>query len=244
MAPFIFNPSGFDWLKTVYDFDDFMNWIWYKGGKADQCWEVWWYEEHDHLHSTGIWGKVLEILIDIRFLFLQYGIVYRLRIANKSTSILVYLVSWIYVVVALAIYLIITYAQDKYAAKRHICYRSFQALVIGFILLVIIVLLAFTNLEFIDLVTSILALMPTGWGLISIAQVLRPLLQPTMVWEIVVVVARLYEMIFGIIVMIPVALLSWLPGFQTLQTRILFNEAFSRGLQISRILVGKKTNIE
>ena len=71
-----------------------------------------------------------------------------------------------------------------------------------------------------DLVTSILALMPTDWCLISIAQVPRPLLQPTMVWEIVVVVARLYEMIFGIIVMIPVALISWLPGFQTLRTRI------------------------
>jgi len=160
------------------------------------------------------------MLIDIRFLFLQYGIVYRFCIANKSTSILVYLVSWIYVVVALAIYLIITYAQDKYSSKRHICYRSFQALVIGFILLVIIVLLAFTNLEYMDLVTSILSLMPTSWGLISIAQVLRTLLQPTMVWEIVVVVSWLYEMLLGIIVMIHVASLSWLPGFQTLRTRI------------------------
>lgn len=41
MAPFIFNPSGFDWLKTVYDFDDFVKWIWYGGilVKADQSWE-------------------------------------------------------------------------------------------------------------------------------------------------------------------------------------------------------------
>ncbi|MBA0574840.1 hypothetical protein Golob_024793 [Gossypium lobatum] len=27
MAPFVFNPSGFDWLKTVDDFDEFMNLI-------------------------------------------------------------------------------------------------------------------------------------------------------------------------------------------------------------------------
>ncbi|MBA0798917.1 hypothetical protein Gohar_009466, partial [Gossypium harknessii] len=58
MAPFVFNPSGFDWLKTVYDFDEFMNWIWYRGGvfaKAEQSWERWWYEEQDHLRTTGLW---------------------------------------------------------------------------------------------------------------------------------------------------------------------------------------------
>nr|KJB77266.1 hypothetical protein B456_012G128700 [Gossypium raimondii] len=57
MAPFVFNPSGFDWLKTVDDFDEFMNWIWYHGGvfaKAEQSWERWWYEEQDHLRTTGL----------------------------------------------------------------------------------------------------------------------------------------------------------------------------------------------
>eukprot|EP01018_Ginkgo_biloba_P024102 Gb_37962 [translate_table: standard] len=245
MAPFLFNPSGFDWLKTVYDFDDFMNWIWYEGGiltKADQSWEVWWNEEQDHLRTTGLWGKVLEILLDIRFFFFQYGIVYQLGISGKSTSILVYLLSWIYVVVALAIYLVISYARNKYSAKQHIYYRAIQALVISITILVVVVLLEFTGFKFIDLVTSLLAFIPTGWGLISIAQVLRPFLQHTLVWETVVAVARLYEIAFGIIVMIPMAVLSWLPGFQSMQTRILFNEAFSRGLQISRIISGKKSN--
>ncbi|MBA0649084.1 hypothetical protein Goklo_016690, partial [Gossypium klotzschianum] len=97
MAPFVFNPSGFDWLKTVYDFDEFMNWIWYRGGvfaKAEQSWERWWYEEQDHLRTTGLWGKLLEIILDLRFFFFQYGIVYQLGIANHSTSIAVYLLSW------------------------------------------------------------------------------------------------------------------------------------------------------
>lgn len=245
MAPFIFNPSGFDWLKTVYDFDDFMNWIWYRGGvftKADQSWETWWYEEQDHLRSTGLWGKLLEIILDLRFFFFQYGIVYQLGIANKSTSIAVYLLSWIYVVVALAIYVLIVYARDKYSAKEHIYYRAVQFLAICLTTLVIIILLRFTSFEFIDLLTSLMAFIPTGWGMISIAQVIRPFLQSTVVWETVVSVARLYDILFGVIVMAPVALLSWMPGFQSMQTRILFNEAFSRGLQISRILTGKKSS--
>lgn len=68
----------------------------------------------------------------------------------------------------------------------------------------------------------------------------KPYLEGSPLWSTVVAVARLYEFGMGMLVMLPVACLSWLPGFQAMQTRILFNEAFSRGLQISRILVGTK----
>lgn len=244
MAPFLFNPSGFDWLKTVYDFDEFMNWIWFRGGvfaKAEQGWERWWYEEQDHLRTTGLWGKFLEIVLDLRFFFFQYGVVYQLGISDGSRSIFVYLLSWIYVGVALAVYSTVAYARDKYAAREHIYYRLVQFLLIIIVVLVIIALLQFTEFKFLDIFTSLLAFIPTGWGFISIAQVLRPFLQDTMIWETVVSVARMYDILFGVIVMTPVAVLSWLPGFQSMQTRILFNEAFSRGLQINKIVTGKKS---
>ncbi|XP_010269904.1 PREDICTED: callose synthase 12-like [Nelumbo nucifera] len=245
MAPFVFNPSGFDWLKAVYDFDDFMNWIWYRSGvgtKADQSWETWWYEEQDHLRTTGLWGKLLEIILDLRFFFFQYGIVYQLGISDGNRSIGVYLLSWIGIIVLIGAYLIIAYSRDIYAAKRHIYYRLVQFLAVVITVVVIVVLLEFTHFKFIDIFTSLLAFIPTGWGLISIAQVLRPFLQSTVVWEVIVSIARMYDILFGVIVMAPMALLSWMPGFQSMQTRILFNEAFSRGLQISRILTGKKSN--
>lgn len=245
LAPFIFNPSGFDWLKTVYDFDDFMNWLWYSGGvftKAELSWETWWYEEQDHLRTTGLWGKLLEIILDLRFFFFQYGVVYQLGITGGNKSIAVYLLSWIYMVVAVGIYITITWAQNKYAAKEHIYYRLVQFSVIMVMVIFIVLLMEFTKFEFLDIVSSLLAFIPTGWGIILIAQVLRPFLQTTVVWDTVVSLARLYDLLFGVTVMAPVALLSWLPGFQSMQTRILFNEAFSRGLQISRILTGKKSN--
>ncbi|XP_023743612.2 callose synthase 12 [Lactuca sativa] len=244
MAPFIFNPSGFDWLKTVYDYDDFMNWIWFRGGvfvKSEQCWEKWWDEEQDHLRTTGIFGKVIEIILDLRFFFFQYGVVYQLGIAGNSKSIAVYLLSWIYILVAFVIYSIITYARDKYGAKEHIYYRLVQFLVIILGVLIIIGLVEFTEFEFLDLLTSLLAFVPTGWGFVSIAQVFRPVLENTRIWGTVVSVARTYDIMFGVIVLSPVAFLSWMPGFQSMQTRILFNDAFSRGLQIFKIIVGKKS---
>lgn len=244
MSPFVFNPSGFDWLKTVEDFGDFINWLWYKGilAKAEQSWETWWYEEQDHLRATGLWGKLLEIVLDLRFFFFQYGIVYHLRIVGDNTSITVYLLSWICLIVAVGLCIVIAYAEDKYAAKNHIYYRLVQFLVMTITILVIVLLIRFTDIVLVDFIKSFLAFVPTGWGMILIAQVLRPFLQSSVVWESVVYLARLYDMIFGLIVMVPLAFLSWMPGFQQMQTRILFNEAFSRGLQISRILTGKNSN--
>ncbi|KAK3433100.1 hypothetical protein EUGRSUZ_D00622 [Eucalyptus grandis] len=244
MSPFIFNPSGFDWLKTVIDYNDFMKWIWNDGGmftKADQSWETWWYEEQDHLRMTGRWGKLWEIILDLRFFLFQYGVVYQLGITRGNTSVVIYLLSWIYMGVAIAIYVIMAYARDKYAAKEHKYYRLIQLIVIVVVLLVIVVSLGCTHFEFLDLVKGLLAFVPTGWGLISIVRVLRPFSQSTVAWGTVVSLARLYDMLFGIIVMAPVALLSWLPGIQEMQIRILFNEAFRRGLQISRILRGRKS---
>ncbi|QCE09672.1 callose synthase [Vigna unguiculata] len=245
MTPFLFNPCGFDWLKTVRDFDEFMNWIWQRQGffaKAEQSWERWWYEEQDHLRLTGIWGKLFEIILDLRFLIFQYGIVYRLDIAAGSTSIGVYFVSWIYVFFVFGIYVVVAYSRNEYEAKQHLYFRLVQSLVIVLAILLILVLMKFTKFKFMDIFTSLVAFIPTGWGMILIAQVFRPFLQHSIVWNVVVSLARLYDTLFGIIVMVPVALLSWLPGFQPMQTRILFNEAFGRGLRIFQIVTAKKSS--
>ncbi|GMH15847.1 hypothetical protein Nepgr_017688 [Nepenthes gracilis] len=247
MAPFVFNPSGFDWLKTVNDFDDFISWIWHGSGvstTADKSWETWWYEEQDHLKTTGLWGKLLEIILDLRFFFFQYGIIYQLKITDGNTSVSVYFLSWIYMLSIVGIFMIIAYAQDKYAAREHIYYRLIQLLIIVVIVLVIVLLWKFSKFEIIDIFTSLLAVIPTGWGFILIAQVLRPFLQSSVVWETVVSLARLYDLMFGLVVMAPVAFLSWMPVIQSMQTRILFNEAFSRGLQISQLLTGRRSNID
>nr|XP_024357146.1 callose synthase 9-like isoform X3 [Physcomitrium patens] len=53
-APFIFNPSGFEWQKTVIDFEDWTNWLFHKGGIGDEgkkSWEIWWDEEQAHVQT-------------------------------------------------------------------------------------------------------------------------------------------------------------------------------------------------
>ncbi|KAJ0439933.1 putative 1,3-beta-glucan synthase [Helianthus annuus] len=48
----------------------------------------------------------------------------------------------------------------------------------------------------------------------------------------------------GILIFAPIAMLSLFPFVSTFQSRLLFNQAFSRGLEISLILAGNKTNVQ
>ncbi|PSS26440.1 Callose synthase [Actinidia chinensis var. chinensis] len=93
-------------------------------------------------------------------------------------------------------------------------------------------------MTFKDIIVCILAFMPTGWGLLLIAQALKPLAHRVGIWGSVRTLARGYEIIMGLFLFTPVAFLAWFPFVSEFQTRMLFNQAFSRGLQISRILGG------
>ncbi|MCO5580530.1 hypothetical protein L7F22_034398 [Adiantum nelumboides] len=95
LGPFLFNTLGFETLKLFRDSDDLRDWMWdkkaikYKDAKQeeDETWEkynanpkrgwhIWWDKEHEHLKNTGFWGAVLEIVLSMRFFFLQYGVEY------------------------------------------------------------------------------------------------------------------------------------------------------------------------
>ena len=75
---------------------------------------------------------------------------------------------------------------------------------------------------------------------LQIAQAFRPYVVYIGLWDAIRSLARLYEYLFGTILFSPIAVLAWFPFVSEFQTRLLFNQAFSRGLQISRILAGRK----
>ncbi|XP_026441967.1 callose synthase 9-like, partial [Papaver somniferum] len=87
-APYVFNPSGFEWQKTVEDFRDWTNWLLYRGGigvKGEESWEAWWDGELEHIRTFG--GRLMEILLSLRFFIFQYGIVYKLHASGDDTSL-------------------------------------------------------------------------------------------------------------------------------------------------------------
>jgi callose synthase len=75
---------------------------------------------------------------------------------------------------------------------------------------------------------------------LQIGQACSPLIKRTIIWDSIMELGRTYENMMGLVLFLPIGFLSWFPFVSEFQTRLLFNQAFSRGLQISRILAGQK----
>ncbi|XVF20923.1 hypothetical protein REPUB_Repub12eG0045600 [Reevesia pubescens] len=242
-APFIFNPSGFEWQKTVNDWTDWKRWMGIHGGvgiQPEKSWESWWDEEQEHLRYTSIRGRVLEILLALRFFIYQFGIVYHLDIAHHSKSLLVYGLSWFAVFVILIVPKMVSVRRlQMFHMGLQLPLRMLKGLVFLFLLAIVIILFKLCGLTVSDLFASIIAFTPTGWAFILIGQACRPLL-PKLIWGPIKELARAYDYMMGLLLFTPIAILSWLPSVSEFQTRILFNQAFSRGLHISMILAGRK----
>ncbi|KAJ7945245.1 Callose synthase [Quillaja saponaria] len=242
-APFLFNPSGFEWQKIVDDWEDWTKWISSRGGigvPATKSWESWWDEEQEHLQYTGVLGRFWEIVLALRFFVYQYGIVYHLNIAKNDQSILAYGLSWIVIVAVMVILKIVSMGRKKFSADFQLMFRLLKLFL--FIGSIVTLCLMFTllNLTVGDIFASLLAFMPTGWALLQISQACKPMVKGVGMWGSVKALARGYEYLMGLVIFAPVAVLAWFPFVSEFQTRLLFNQAFSRGLQIQRILAGGK----
>ncbi|KAI4336268.1 hypothetical protein L6164_014813 [Bauhinia variegata] len=243
-APYIFNPSGFEWQKTVEDFDDWTSWLLYKGGvgvKGENSWESWWDEEQTHIHNLR--GRILETILSLRFLIFQYGIVYKLHLTGKDTSLAIYGFSWVVLVVIVLIFKIFTYRPKK-SADFQLVMRFTQGVSALGLVAALCLVVVFTSLSIADLFASILAFIPTGWAILSLAITWRKIVWRLGLWDSVREFARMYDAGMGMIIFAPIAFLSWFPFISTFQSRLLFNQAFSRGLEISLILAGNKANVE
>ncbi|PWA91082.1 hypothetical protein CTI12_AA094310 [Artemisia annua] len=242
-APFVFNPSGFDWQKTVEDWTDWKKWMGNRGGigiAQDKSWESWWDAEQQHIKYTNIRGRILEILLSLRFFIYQYGLVYHLNIARGSTSILVYALSWLVMITVLLALKLVSMGRRRFGTDFQLMFRILKALLFLGFLSIMTVLFVVCGLTISDIFAAFLAFFPTGWAFILIGQACRPCVKGIGFWDSIMELGRAYECVMGLVIFMPIVILSWFPFVSEFQTRLLFNQAFSRGLQISMILAGKK----
>eukprot|EP00898_Chlorokybus_atmophyticus_P000956 jgi/Chlat1/1861/Chrsp141S02179 len=241
-GPFLLNPSGLDWQKTVDDYKDFVAWLSHKGGygvAATASWESWWDEEQDYFFYTGWRGRLFEVILSLRFFVFQFGIAYTLSTA-RTTSIGIYIASWIMVAAILISVKVVNIFHAKYGGTSEFLFRLVKAFIFFAVVAAVIALLATGVITFGNIGHVLLALAPTFWGVVLIGVALRPWMERFGVFSVIRSIAQAYDTIIGLSILLCIAVVAWFPFFGEMQTRLLFNQAFSRGLQISRILAGKK----
>ncbi|KAM6584955.1 hypothetical protein CsatB_011957 [Cannabis sativa] len=242
-GPFLFNPSGFSWEKIVDDWKDWNKWIRQQGGigiQQDKSWQSWWNDEQAHLRCSGLFSRLFEILLSLRFFLYQYGLVYHLDISQQSKNVLVYVLSWIVILAVFLLAKTVNIGRKKLSTNYQLRFRLFKAGLFITVLSTIIMLSKICQLSLRDLIVCCLAFLPTGWGLITIAQAVRPKIDDTGIWDFARVIAKAYDYGMGVVLFTPLAILAWLPIISAFQTRFLFNEAFNRHLHIQPILAGKR----
>ncbi|KAL4198845.1 hypothetical protein AMTRI_Chr03g48090 [Amborella trichopoda] len=230
-APFLFNPSGFkgqeiveDWKaegqKIVEDWKGWKKWIKNSGGigvQQEKSWESWWDAEQSHLKYSGLSGKIIEIILSLRFFVYQYGLVYHLDITHEEKSILVYTLSWIVIATLLIAIKAVNKGRQFLGAQFHFEYRLLKVCLFLGASSILLVLFSVYGLSLMDVFVCCLAFLPTGWGLLMIAQAVRPLIEDTRLWESVQVLAQAYDYGMGFILFIPVAILALIRDVSDLQ---------------------------
>ncbi|XP_078177288.1 glucan synthase-like 4 isoform X2 [Carex rostrata] len=241
-TPFLFNPMGFAWKKIVEDWADWNFWMKNPGGigvQPDKSWESWWNTENAHLRYSGLGSKILEVVLSLRFFIYQYGLVYHLDISGDNKTFLVYLLSWVVIIAIIALVKVIYEARRRLSSDHQLVFRFFKLMIFLVVITSIAVLYTVCKLSVMDMVICCFAFLPTGWGLLSIVQVLRPRIEYYSIWEPIQAIAHAYDYGMGSLLFAPIAILAWLPVVSAIQTRVLFNQAFNRQLQIQPIVAGK-----
>ncbi|XP_010234098.1 putative callose synthase 8 isoform X4 [Brachypodium distachyon] len=241
-APFLFNPAGFAWHKIVDDWADWNRWMMNQGGigvQPEKSWESWWNAENAHLRHSVLSSRILEVLLCLRFFIYQYGLVYHLKISHDNKNFLVYLLSWVVIIAIVGLVKLVNWASRGLSSKHQLIFRLIKLLIFLAVVISFILLSCLCKLSIMDLIICCLAFIPTGWGLLLIVQVLRPKIEYYAIWEPIQVIAHAYDYGMGSLLFFPIAVLAWMPVISAIQTRVLFNRAFSRQLQIQPFIIAK-----
>ncbi|TVU11853.1 hypothetical protein EJB05_45462 [Eragrostis curvula] len=243
IAPFLFNPSAFEWHKVVEDWKEWRIWLRYSGGigvRPERSWEAWWEEELRPIRHSGKRGILLKMILQLRFFVYQYCLSCRLNLTTPRNGVLVYGLSWTIIIVIMLTTKIASLGRRKFRMMSEFVYRLIKWLTLMTVIAIMIIIRATHHMTLGDAIVCMLAAVQAGWGLVGIGGAIKPAVVKIHMWGLLKSISRSYDSMVGLLLFIPIVFFAWIPFVSEIQTRILFNPALSRGLQVSRILDAKK----
>jgi len=239
-APFFFNPSGLDWDKVIEDYNDWQNWLKTTNDSADS-WFGWWSNELEYLEHTTRGGRFIAGVRKVRFLLIAVGMYLNMmydayfetpgRVITSDDDMLTYALSGLVVVIFLLL-ICCGYIASRVTKKMSMKQRKLRKM--KFLLsccCFIISLLSLTVLSVANLLEIFVLLFVAVYWFMQMC-ILR--LQYHHI--VVRALARAYDRAVGWIVFGPIMIVSmFLPFISAFQQRVMFNNAFTSGLEVSKL---------
>ncbi|OQS04134.1 callose synthase [Thraustotheca clavata] len=253
-APFLFNPSGLDWDKIIEDYSDWQNWLQTKNDST-QSWLGWWTSEVSAMETSTGFSRFVFFMRKMRFFFLAFGIylhmMYRIVYADrnqvvatdKSANTLALMTPYIIVGGLFVLILLLTcvgYVSNRITKKWNKSFKQkrlrrlkFNLSLIG--LFAFIIMLIYLNLA--DIFEASLVIAITSYWFL---QLMLARLKYSHV--IIETMAFFYDTAVGWIVFGPVLFIAmFMPFLSAFQQRVMFNSAFTSGLEVSKLFATEKS---
>ncbi|RLN32754.1 hypothetical protein BBJ28_00021766 [Nothophytophthora sp. Chile5] len=242
-APFFFNPSGFDWDKLIDDYNDWQNWLKTTNDSA-ASWSGWWSNEVEYLEHSTVGARVVSMIRKTRFFFVAYGMYLQLAYKTyyedrdleiESGDMMSYALSGLMFILVLLM-LCLGYIASR--VKKKMTFKQKKLRKMKFVLSCCALLLALCSLLVISFVNlleiAIIMLVAVYWFL----QLCVYRNQTSHV--VVRSLARSYDRWVGWIIFGPVLFIAmFLPFLSSFQQRVMFNNAFTSGLEVSKLFANE-----
>ena len=242
-APVWFNPMAFDHARVTRDFAEWKRWLTRVSNSEDDSWQAWWVNENDFIKRIPPGTRRLNILLNLLVpAIVIVGCVANVGTNTSSSWIGVYFLpitvgSVIAVVLVMA--LLINLCRPIGETWRMFKFLLF-ALVVGMAAFSIAVSPSDQTSRFKDFCVFMIIIFLT---FNAVCKVLVYYGAGPYHYSFVIHWFRWMDALFGFIIYLPWLLISFFDFFGAVQTRLLYNMAFSKGLQLQSILHGRGLSV-
>ena len=224
-APFWFNPLAFQWEKMVEDVGHFLDWMNRKEGDGDRSWKAWWREEIAFLNDLNLERRLVVSVIACRHAVVGYALLHYVHASKTELSI------GAAIIITAVLSLVI--AQAKFGHKFQFSVRALKA----------IIFFAFVGLAWyywhLYSVTSGV-LFNSGVVLIGLMYFLSTITTVLLTMGVrhrfLVRYYKVVDFVIASVLLSIIALFSITVIPSIIQTRLMFHNAFSRGVMIDKLL--------
>ncbi|KAF0682346.1 Aste57867_25529 [Aphanomyces stellatus] len=225
ISPMLFNSDGLNYKMTLEDVQSWASWLYMERGTVDQDkaldggWIGWWQSEVEQFNGSKFISRLTVFVRESRHFVLAYFVI---KVVHSELVVLY--TAGAVVVTPLLMQLACSPFQSRTPVVRVVAYVSFfSAVVVGYLVTTITV-------EWNSPIHTMPGSLSILYGFFTMLYGLNEIVR---VWPIsesgyFQQLAFFFDLMVGLVVILPLLVLSFVPFLNIVQTRMMFNERFSQ----------------